>query len=43
MDGMADVNDAPMPPMGADDMGMDDPMGGVPQDPNAMRVQHSCR
>lgn len=38
MDGMADVNDAPMPPMGADNMGMDDPMGGNPmaQDPNSM-------
>lgn len=39
MDGMADVNDAPMPPMGADDMGMDDPMGGAPQDPNAIGGQ----
>lgn len=36
MDGMADVNNAPMPPMGAEDMGMDDPMGG---DPNAMGGQ----
>lgn len=36
MDGMADVNDAPMPPMGAEDMGMEDPMGG---DPNAMGGQ----
>lgn len=33
MDGMGDMNNAPMPPMGADDMGMEDPMGG---DPNAM-------
>ena len=47
MDGMADVDNAPMPPMGADDMGMEDPnMGGeMPmdnqdpmggEDPNAM-------
>ena len=48
MGGMADINDAPMPPMGADDMGMEDPnaMGGeMPmdnqdpmggEDPNAM-------
>lgn len=34
MDGMDDINNAPMPPMGADDMGMDDPMVG--EDPNAM-------
>ena len=33
MDGMGDLDNAPMPPMGADNMGMDDPMGG---DPNAM-------
>ena len=44
MDGMADVNDAPMPPMGADDMGMEDPNMGddMPmdnQDPNAMEGQ----
>lgn len=32
MDGMGDLDNAPVPPMGADDMGMDD-MGG---DPNAM-------
>ena len=36
MDGMGDMNNAPMPPMGADDMGMEDPMGG---DPNAMGGQ----
>ena len=47
MDGMADVDNAPMPPMGADDMEMEDPnMGGeMPMDnqdpmggddPNAM-------
>ena len=36
MDGMGDMNNAPMPPMGADDMGMEDPMG---QDPNAMGEQ----
>jgi hypothetical protein len=34
MDGMGDMDNAPMPPMGADDMGMEDPMGG--EDPNAM-------
>jgi len=34
MDGMGDLDNAPMPPMGADDMGMDNPMGG--QDPNAI-------
>ena len=28
MDGMGDLDNAPMPPMGADDMGMNDPMGG---------------
>ena len=33
MDGMGDLDNAPMPPMGADNMGMDEPMGG---DPNAM-------
>jgi len=34
MDGMADVDNAPMPPMGADNMGMEDPnMGGeMPMD-----------
>jgi len=40
MDGMGDLNNAPMPPMGSD-MGMQDPMGGqedpmaggMPQDP----------
>ena len=40
MDGMGDLDNAPMPPMGADDMGMGDPnaMGGeMPMDdPNAM-------
>ena len=35
MDGMGDLDNAPMPPMGADDMGMNDPMndpmgGGEP-------------
>jgi hypothetical protein len=35
MDGMGDLDNAPMPPMGPDDdMGMNDPMGG--DDPNAM-------
>ena len=35
MDGMGDLDNAPMPPMGPDDdMGMNDPMGG--EDPNAM-------
>ena len=30
---MGDLDNAPMPPMGADDdMGMDDPMGGAPDD-----------
>ena len=28
MDGMDDLDNAPMPPMGADDMKMDNPMGG---------------
>ena len=28
MDGMGDLDNAPMPPMGADGMGMDDSMGG---------------
>ena len=36
MDGMGDLDNAPMPPMGADDMGgegqMADPMGGAPND-----------
>jgi hypothetical protein len=45
VDGMGDLDNAPMPPMGADDMGgegqMTDPMGGAPddmggEDPNAM-------
>jgi len=36
MDGMGDLDNAPMPPMGADDMGMDNQMGG---DPNAMGGQ----
>ena len=37
MDGMGDLDNAPMPPMGADDMGMGDPMGDEPmEDPNAM-------
>ena len=43
MDGMGDLDNAPMPPMGADDMGMGDPnaMGGeMPMDdPNAMGGQ----
>lgn len=35
MDGMGDLDNAPMPPIGPDnDMGMNDPMGG--EDPNAM-------
>lgn len=33
MDGMDDMNNTAMPPMGAEDMGMDGQMGG---DPNAM-------
>ncbi len=32
MDGMGDLDNAPMPPMGPDDMGGEDPMGGVPDD-----------
>ena len=28
MDGMGDLDNAPMPSMGAEDMGMEDPMGG---------------
>lgn len=41
MDGMGDLDNAPMPPMGPDDMGMDDPnaMGGADpmgEDPNGM-------
>lgn len=49
MDGVEGLNNAPMPPMGADNMGGEDPMmgdpnaqmgedpmGGMPQDPNAM-------
>ena len=45
VDGMGDLDNAPMPPMGADDMGgedqMADPMGGAPddmggEDPDAM-------
>lgn len=41
VDGMGDLDNAPIPPMGADNngMGMEDPMGGDPnamQDPNAM-------
>ena len=34
MDGMGDLDNAPMPPMGADNNGMGDPMGGG-QDPMA--------
>ena len=36
MDGMGDLDNAPMPPMGADDMGMGGPMGDEPpmDDPN---------
>jgi len=36
VDGMGDLDNAPMPPMGAEDMGMEDPMGGNTQmqDPN---------
>lgn len=29
---MGELDNAPMPPMGADDMGMEDPMGGAPDD-----------
>ena len=41
MDGMGDLDNAPMPPMGADDNGIEDPMGGADpmaggEDPNAM-------
>lgn len=48
MDGVNGFEDAPMPPMGADSIGGEDPMmgdpnamgedpmGGMPQDPNAM-------
>ena len=32
MDGMGDLDNAPMPPMGPDDMGGEDPMGGTPDD-----------
>ena len=32
MDGMGDLDNAPMPPMGPDDMGGEDPMGGAPDD-----------
>lgn len=32
MDGMGDLDNAPMPPMGLDDMGGEDPMGGTPDD-----------
>ena len=32
MDGMGDLDNAPMPPMGLDDMGGEDPMGGAPDD-----------
>jgi hypothetical protein len=44
MDGMGDLDNAPMPPMGPDDMGMDDPnaMGGADpmgEDPNGMGGQ----
>ena len=40
---MGDLDNAPMPPMGADDMGMNDPMGGGEppmDDPNAMSDQN---
>ena len=36
MDGMGDLDNAPMPPMGPDDMGGEDPMAGGMDDPNAM-------
>lgn len=40
MDGMGDLDNAPMPPMGAENMGMEDPMGAQDPmaggDPNAM-------
>jgi hypothetical protein len=42
MDGMGDLDNAPMPPMGTDDKGMNDPMGGgepLMDDPNAMSDQ----
>lgn len=29
---MGELDNAPMPPMGADDMGMEEPMGGAPDD-----------
>ena len=32
MDGMGDLDNAPMPPMGPDDMGGEDPMGGAPDE-----------
>ena len=32
MDGMGDLDNAPMPPMGPDNMGGEDPMGGAPDD-----------
>lgn len=32
MDGMGDLDNAPMPPMGPDDMGGEDPIGGAPDD-----------
>ena len=43
MDGMGDLDNAPMPPMGTDDMGMNDSMGGGEppmDDPNAMSDQN---
>ena len=43
MDGMGDLDNAPMPPMGTDDMGMNDPMGGGEppmDDPNAISDQN---
>ena len=39
MEGMGEMDNAPMPPMGADDMGMEDPMAGA--DPNAMGGEDS--
>lgn len=32
MDGMGDLDNAPMPPMGPDDMGGENPIGGAPDD-----------
>lgn len=43
MDGMGDLDNAPMPPMGTDDMGMNGPMGGGEppmDDPNAIGAEN---